>query len=214
MQQTKLKICGITTLADARYCAGAGVDYLGFIQYEKSPRYIPPQEAREIIEWLYGPESVGVFVNESASTINKIAEQTGFQVAQVHGDISTEEIAQIECKTIRALPVSEDTTTDDLRREMDAYQDAVDYFLLDTAKTGLYGGTGETFNWDVARELTANYPIFIAGGIHAGNVKQVVETLQPFAIDLSSSVESAPGQKDFDKLAEFFDECETWRVHE
>lgn len=214
MQHTRIKICGITTLADARYCAGAGVDYIGFVQYKQSPRYIPPGEAREIIEWLYGPESVGVFVNESASAINQAVADTGFHVAQVHGEMPAAEMASIECKTIRALSVSEQTSTEDLRREMDGYRDAVDYFLLDTAKAGLYGGTGEPFDWEVARALTDAYPLFIAGGIDAGNVNQVVDTLHPFAIDLSSGVESAPGIKDFDKLAAFFDACEAWRSQE
>lgn len=208
MSHTKLKICGITSLADARYCAGAGVDYLGFIQYPESPRYIEPFEAKEIIEWLYGPESVGVFVKESASSINQICAQAGFQVAQIHGGMSTEEIAEIEAKTIYSLSVSPDTTADDLRSEMDSYQDAVDFFLLDTAKAGLYGGTGETFNWEVARELTEAFPIFIAGGLHAGNIGDVIQQLHPYAIDLSSGVESAPGQKDFDKLADLFDTYE------
>ena len=69
----KVKICGITNLADARYCAGAGADYLGFIQYEKSPRYAAPKVAKEIIAWVYGPEPVGVFVNELAETVNEVA---------------------------------------------------------------------------------------------------------------------------------------------
>jgi phosphoribosylanthranilate isomerase len=214
MSQTKLKICGITTLADARYCAGAGADYLGFIQYDQSPRYIPPGEANEIIEWLYGPESVGVFVNERADTINQIVEQTGFHVAQIHGDMSPEEIATITCKSIRALAIKPETSTDDLRREMESYAESVDYFLLDTAKAGLYGGTGETFDWNVARELTDAFPIFIAGGLEAGNIGEVIRTLAPYAIDLSSSVESSPGVKDFDKLADLFEASEEFRVQE
>ncbi len=214
MSQTKLKICGITTLADARYCAGAGVDYLGFIQYEGSPRYIKPSEAREIIEWLYGPESVGVFVNERADVINRAVEETGFHVAQVHGDMSPEEIATIEAKSIRALGVSPDTTPEELRKELDRYTDAVDFFLLDTAKAGLFGGTGETFNWEIAQSLTADYPIFIAGGINADNLGQVIRTLSPFAVDLSSSVESSPGVKDFEKLADLFEAYDEFRVEE
>ena len=83
---TKLKICGITSLADARYCAGAGVDYLGFIQYKNSPRYVEPAQAKEIIGWLYGPEPVGVFVNETAVAINQVVGEVGFTHAQIHGE--------------------------------------------------------------------------------------------------------------------------------
>ncbi len=205
MSRPRIKICGITTLADARYCAGAGIEYLGFIQYKQSPRYVSPAEAKKIIGWLYGPEPVGVFVNEPADTVNKIVEDTGFQVAQLHGEMSPEELADIECKTIKALAVAEHTTVDVLQRQMDLYQDAVDYFLLDTAKAGMHGGTGETFNWEVARQLTQSYPIFVAGGINVNNIGEVIRTLQPFGVDLSSSVESSPGVKDFDKLADLFD---------
>lgn len=202
---TKLKICGITTLADARYCAGAGVDYLGFIQYVGSPRYIAPNEAKEIIEWLYGPEAVGVFVNESVEAINEAVEQTGFTMAQIHGDLPPSAFTDISCPTIKALSVHPDTTEADLRDEIMAYQDFADFFLLDTGKAGYWGGTGETFNWSMAQQLAADYDLFIAGGLNASNVYEVIETLNPYAIDLSSGVEESPGKKDFDKLGALFD---------
>ncbi|MEM8488723.1 MAG: phosphoribosylanthranilate isomerase [Bacteroidota bacterium] len=214
MSHTKIKICGITSLADARYCAGAGVDYLGFIQYPESPRYIPASEAKAIIEWLYGPETVGVFVNESAETVNRVVAETDFDVAQIHGQMLPDEIARISCKTIMALAVTEETTEAALRGQLATYEDAVDYFLLDTAKAGLYGGTGATFNWDIARNLTAEYPLFIAGGLGPDNIAEVITTLSPFAIDLSSSVESSPGEKDFDKLGELFDVYDAFRAPE
>lgn len=202
---TKLKICGITNLADARYCAGAGVDYLGFIQYEKSPRYIAPKNAKEIIEWLYGPQPVGVFVNADADHINTLADDIGFELVQLHGHEPTWICAEIEAPIIKAIHVEPNTTPDDLQFMMDSYVDVVDYFLLDTKKAGLWGGTGEAFNWDVAAEIAATYPFFLAGGITAENVADAITRTHPFGIDLSSSVESAPGQKDFDKLADFFD---------
>ena len=202
---TKLKICGITTLADARYCAGAGVDYLGFIQYPDSPRYITPDQAREIIGWLYGPEPVGVFVNETAERINEQAASTGFSLVQVHGDYEPAFFNAIEKPVIKAVSIHPHTTPEELAVHLDAFADEVDYFLLDTAKAGLWGGTGTTFNWDIARELTEKYPIFIAGGLNASNVQDVIESLHPYAVDLSSSVEESPGVKDFDRLADVFD---------
>ena len=97
---------------------------------------------------------------------------------------------------------------------MELYVDVVDFFLLDTAKAGLFGGTGETFNWEIARPLTENYPLFIAGGLNAENIGTVIQSLEPYAVDLSSSVESAPGVKDFDKLAALFDVFDAFRAQE
>ena len=202
---TKLKICGITTLADARYCAGAGVDYLGFIQYPQSPRYIEPEKAKEIIGWLYGPETVGVYVNESHDTVNASADATGFSIVQIHGDQPPEYFDEIDKPTIKAISISPGSTAKDLLVQLDNYAPAVDYFLLDTAKAGMWGGTGTTFDWQIALEATQKYPVFIAGGITGSNIREVVETLHPFAVDIASGVEESPGVKDFDKLADLFD---------
>lgn len=204
-EQTKVKICGITRLEDARFCAAAGVDYLGFIQYAGSPRYIESARAREIIEWVHGAKPVGVFVNESAETINRTAEETGFELVQLHGTEPPELCAEIEHPIIKAIPVVHDASAEQLRWLMEPYVEHVDYFLLDTHKTDLWGGTGESFNWRLARELGREYPIFLAGGISAENVEEAIRTMSPYTIDLSSSVESAPGIKDFDKLSAFFD---------
>lgn len=204
-QPTKLKICGITSLADARYCAGAGVDFLGFIQYAGSPRYIEPAQAKEIIGWLYGPEAVGVFVNETAQTINERASTVGFTYAQIHGEYEPSFFKEIDVPTIKAVSIHPHTTPDDLKAHLSQFAEVVDYFLLDTAKAGLWGGTGSTFNWDIAKEWVNQYQMFIAGGIDASNITQVIETLHPFAVDLASGVEESPGVKDFDKLAALFD---------
>lgn len=202
---TKLKICGITSLADARYCAGAGVDYLGFIQYPGSPRYIEPAQAKEIIGWLYGPEPVGVFVNETAEVINERVSTVGFTYAQIHGEYEPSFFKEITVPTIKAISIHPHTTSEELKDQLSRYAGSVDYFLLDTAKAGLWGGTGSTFDWDVAKELVQQYPMFIAGGIDASNINQVIEALHPYAVDLASGVEESPGVKDFDKLAALFD---------
>lgn len=200
-----VKICGITRLEDARFCAGAGADFLGFIQYEGSPRYIEPQQARQIIEWLYGPEPVGVFVNEDAETVNRIADEAGFTWVQLHGNEPPEVCAAIEKPVIKAFPVVHDASSDQLRPLLEPYREVADYFLLDTHKSNVWGGTGESFNWRLVRELSREFPILLAGGISAENVEEAVRTMRPAGVDLSSSVESAPGVKDFDKLADFFD---------
>ena len=201
----KLKICGITQLDDARYCAGAGADYLGFIQHEESPRYVDPGRAAEVIDWVHGPAPVGVFVNDDAEAINRTAEEAGFDLVQLHGNEPPEVCAEVERPVIKAVRVLHDASATQLRSLMEPYAAHVDFFLLDTHSTSLWGGTGESFNWRLARELSADFPLFLAGGIDAENVEEAVRTMQPYAVDLSSSLEAEPGKKDFDKMERFFD---------
>ncbi len=201
----RVKICGITRLEDARLCAALGADYLGFIQYPESPRYIDPRDAREIIQWLYGPKSVGVFVETPPEEINQIAALAGFDLVQVHGALTPEECAAIRFPVIKAIQVRHDASAEQLEALMEPFREVVAYFLLDTYHTDLWGGTGESFNWRVARELAARYPLFLAGGIRADNVVEAIQTMRPYAIDLSSGVEEAPGIKDADLLEVFFE---------
>jgi len=203
--RTKLKICGITDLADARYLAGEGVDYLGFVQHEDSPRYVVPSLVSDMLEWLYGPESVGVFVNKSAEEVNQIAATAGFDYVQLHGEESPETCRAVERPIIKAIRVRHDALSDQLRAIMERYDGLVEHFLLDTHNSSVWGGTGESFNWRLARELSTDYSIFLAGGIDADNIERAVKTMRPFAIDLSSGVESAPGVKSFEKVDAFLD---------
>ncbi|PEN12891.1 N-(5'-phosphoribosyl)anthranilate isomerase [Longibacter salinarum] len=203
--RTKLKICGITDLADARYLAGEGVDYLGFVQHEDSPRYVVPSLVSDMLEWLYGPESVGVFVNKSADEVNAIADTAGFDYVQLHGEESPETCKAIERPIIKAIRVRHDASSDQLRAIMERYEDLVDHFLLDTHNSSVWGGTGESFNWRLARDLSNEYSLFLAGGIDDSNVERAVKTMRPYAIDLSSGVESAPGQKSFEKVDAFLE---------
>lgn len=201
----KVKICGITNLEDARFCAAAGADFLGFIQYPESPRYVAPEVAREIIEWIHGPEKVGVFVNATPEAVNRAIEEVGFTMVQLHGTEPPAWCAQIDAPVIKAIHVVHDASAEQLRALMEPYQPWVAYFLLDTHKTNLWGGTGESFNWRVARELAADFPILLAGGIGVHNLQEAVRTMRPLGVDLSSSVEARPGKKDLDKLAHFFE---------
>lgn len=201
----KLKVCGIMELEDARYLAGAGVDYLGFIQHEDSPRYAPPSLARDIIEWVHGPKPVGVFVNTPADEVNASAGEAGFELVQLHGQEPPDLVAKIERPVIKALHVRHDASPEQLRSLFEQYDEVADYFLLDTYDSSVWGGTGESFNWRLAREFSSEYPIFLAGGIDADNVERAVKTMRPFAIDLSSSLELAPGEKSFEKIDAFMD---------
>lgn len=212
----RLKICGITTLEDARYCAAAGADYLGFIQYEASPRFIDPEMAGEIIDWVHGPEPVGVFVNAPADVVNRVSDRAGFGLVQLHGEEPAFEVAAVERPVIKALRIHADMTADSLRRLFREYEDVADYFLLDGYVDGMWGGTGMTFDWSIARGLVEEYRVFIAGGIGSSNVAKAVAELNPFAIDVSSSLEMEPGRKDFTRVDAFFEafEAAQMRQHE
>lgn len=201
----KLKICGITSLEDARFCAGGGADFLGFVQHRESPRYIAPRVAKGIIDWVYGAEPVGVFVNEDADAVNRACDEAGFAWAQLHGEEPPFVCQQVERPVIKALHVGPSTTADALRYQLLDYADAVDLFLLDTKQTGLWGGTGTPFDWDVAAALAEEFDFLLAGGIGPENLAEAVRRVGPYGIDLSSSVETAPGVKDFDALRRLFD---------
>lgn len=207
----EVKICGLTSLADARYCAGAGADYLGFVFHEASPRNVVPAVVKEIAEWLHGPEIVGVFVDRSPDDVNAIAAEAGLTMAQLHGDESPEACEEIDLPVIKAFRVRESDTATSLAERFDAYAGAVRAFLLDTYHPDQPGGTGTSFDWSIAAELASEYPIILSGGINAANVSKAVRSVLPLAVDLSSSVESAPGVKDFDLLSIFFDAFESLR---
>jgi phosphoribosylanthranilate isomerase len=205
LMRVQLKICGITRLEDARYCAAAGADYLGFIQYEASPRYVAPAQVAEILAWVYGPVAVGVFVDAPADAVNRTAEEVGFGFVQLHGDETPAACSEVERPLIKAVRVRPGDTADALRNRMDPYRPHVAYFLLDTHSASARGGTGRPFDWRVARDLARHYPLFLAGGLGTHNLAEAVRTVRPHGIDLSSSLEEAPGVKDVDKLAAFFD---------
>jgi phosphoribosylanthranilate isomerase len=201
---TKLKVCGITQLEDARYLAPLGVDYFGFVQYEDSPRYVDPSHVAEMLEWVHGPTPVGVFVNEGADAINAAADTAGFEMVQLHGEEPAYVCEAVERPVIKAIRVRHDAASDQLRAVFERYDDVVDYFLLDTHNSSTWGGTGESFNWRVARDLAGEYPIFLAGGLGADNVERAIRTMRPYAIDLSSGLEAdTPGEKSFAKIDAF-----------
>lgn len=202
---TRVKICGITRLEDARFCAAAGADFLGFVQHTGSPRFVEPALAREILAWVSGPTPVGVFVDESADAVNARCAEVGFRMAQLHGSETPETCAAVAVAVVKAIRVTHDASVEQVRALAQPYLGVVDFLLLDTHHTSLFGGTGESFNWRVARALAAEADVFLAGGISAANVAEAVQTMRPYAVDLSSSVEESPGVKSLDKLADFFD---------
>ena len=197
----RVKVCGITNLEDARASVEAGAYALGFNFYPKSPRYIEPVHAAEIIEQL--PESlltVGVFVNEPNNESLEVAARTArVGAVQLHGDETPSFCESLKgWFVIKALRVRDDFDPSE------ASQFETEAILLDSFSNRVFGGSGEVFDWDVARRTSAfAKKLFLAGGLNATNVRSAIEAVQPFAVDVCSGVESAPGRKDLGKLSAF-----------
>lgn len=193
----KLKVCGITNYEDAREAIDAGAEFLGFNFYAPSPRYIAPEAAREIIERL-PPEiiHVGVFVNEARpDVVHQKMMLSGVSVAQLHGD-EDEMYCRIvgASRVIKALRLGNKFDVESLT----GYPASA--FLIDAFDKKLYGGTGKTSNWDIAREIAQTANVFLAGGLTPENVGDAIRAVQPFAVDVNSGIESYPGRKDKAKL--------------
>src|SRR5450631_1471750 len=195
----KVKICGVTNVADALAAAEAGADMIGLNFYEKSPRHITLATAVEISRAL--PPfvlRVGVFVNPQEALVTRAIGECNLSLLQFHGDEAPELCTQFNLMSMKAIRVGDVESL----KQLANYQ--TDAFLLDAhSKSGL-GGTGETFNWDLAIEARKfNKPIFLAGGLTPENVAEAVRKVRPFAVDVSSGVESAPGKKDHAKVKAF-----------
>lgn len=213
--RTQVKICGITTLEDARFASGALADFLGFIFYSKSPRYVEPAKAGAIINWIEGPKKVGVFVNQPLDDVNRIAVQTGIDMVQLHGTESPEYCNLIDLPVIKAFHISDDNSPEELEKRIEPYRDGTDYFLFDSKSQNEWGGTGKTFNWNLIRKISGEQPFILAGGLNAENVENAIREVNPSVVDLSSGLEEAPGLKDFQKIEEFFDVMrEIWDLQE
>ncbi|MEX0646508.1 MAG: phosphoribosylanthranilate isomerase [Balneolaceae bacterium] len=204
-KRTRVKICGLTTLEDARFAAGALADYLGFIFYPDSPRYIEPARAGAIINWIEGPQKAGVFVNQPLDDVNSISRQTGIDMVQLHGTESPEYCSLIELPVIKVFHITENKTENDLKAEIEPFQESAAYFLFDTKTDEKWGGTGKTFDWNLLHDISMEKSFFLSGGLNAGNVQQAIQTVSPMGVDLSSGLEESPGLKDFDKVEHFFE---------
>jgi phosphoribosylanthranilate isomerase len=198
----RIKICGITNLKDALLAAALGADALGFIFYPPSPRALAPEAARDIIAQLPPfVTTVGVFVDEEAVTVRELAARVGLDWLQLHGQESPDYCRSLGRRVIKGFRIRDEKSLADLA----VYRDAVQALLLDTYKTGQTGGTGESFDWQLAREARQFGPIILAGGLTPVNVAQAIKTAQPQAVDVASGVEAAPGEKDAEKLRAFFE---------
>ena len=196
---TKVKICGITNPADAAVAIAAGADALGFIFCAKSPRFVPIATAAEIARAI--PPyvlRVGVFVNPAEEFVTEAIAACGLNLLQFHGDETPEFCTRFGLMSMKALRVRDAASLAQLA------QYHTDAFLLDAYSAKGLGGTGETFNWDLALEAKKmGRPVFLAGGLTPENVAAAVQQVRPFGVDVSSGVEVSPGKKDHAKVRAF-----------
>src|SRR5436190_2490676 len=200
MTMTLIKICGITNLDDALSAVDAGADALGFNFYPPSSRYIEPDAARRIIEQL--PNTilpVGVFVNESAEDVRVIAQDVGLRALQLHGEESPDYCRQLnDWFVIKTFAVKEGFD------EAATSQFEVNAIMLDASHKEFKGGTGQVIDWSIARRIRAQgRPLFLAGGLSPENVAVAIKTVEPYAVDSCSALESSPGKKDNDRVRAF-----------
>jgi phosphoribosylanthranilate isomerase len=196
----KVKICGITNIDDALYAAELDAAALGFIFVKSSPRYIAPRTAQKIIQEL--PPfivPVGIFVDVPQQEIIGVIEQTGIKCVQLHGNETPKQLAGFPVPVYKSFRVDSSFNLEILRR----YKGSA--YLLDTKISGELGGTGKTFDWEIAVKAKEYGHIILAGGLKPENIIEAVQIVQPYAVDVNSGVEQCPGKKDCGKLKLLFE---------
>jgi len=197
VERVKVKICGITNLEDALLAVKWGADALGFI-FAPSPRRVGVEVAKEIISHL--PPfiiTVGVFVNERRERVAEIAEYLHLHVLQFHGEETPQYCQGFPQKVIKSFRVKDEGILEVIPR----YR--VDAYLLDTYSPSSWGGTGKTFNWEIAKDAKRYGRIILSGGLNPDNVQEAIKVVSPYAIDVASGVEESLGKKDPEKLKSF-----------
>ena len=194
----EVKICGLTTVDDAVRCIEAGADSIGLNFWPRSPRYVDIPTAREIVQSLKDrAATVGVFVDFTPEQVREILQETGIQWAQLHGDEPPEWVAELLPMAYKAIGVKDGSAIELARRYPG------EHLLLDASVPGMPGGTGRTFDWDIAATVAKERKLTLAGGLNPDNVADAIQAVNPFRVDVASGVESAPGQKDQAKIQAF-----------
>jgi phosphoribosylanthranilate isomerase len=191
MTGTAVKICGVTSVAEAELCVEEGADAIGLNFYPRSSRYIDAGTARKIVEAVGGAAlTVGVFVDAGLDAIRQLQASTGVRCVQLHGDESPELLASLLPHAYKAVRVKDEGSVADARRY------GGEHILLDAYVPGEQGGTGHTFRWELAVPLARERRVTLAGGLRPENVAAAIHAVRPFCVDVASGVESRPGVKD------------------
>ena len=200
----QLKVCGLTKINQIQELISLNTDFLGFIFYEKSPRFVLNHLSLEEISEINHQGKVGVFVNESIEKIVKITEKTNLNFIQLHGDEDENFISKLrknldeKIKIIKVFRVGET-----FNFQFSVFNSLVDYFLFDTDSKA-FGGTGQTFDWQILNEIEIPIPYFLSGGISLENIHQLSTiNQQPLALDINSKFETEPGIKNLEKIKKF-----------
>lgn len=197
----KIKICGVTNVEDATWVANLGADYLGIVFAKDSKRKVSLEKAKEIANVI--PSyimKVGLFVNGEPKIVNKILDVCKLDILQFHGEESPDYCNQFKGRTeiIKAFRIKDEESL----AQIPQYD--CDFYLLDTFVEAEHGGTGITFNWDLALKVKEfGRPIFLAGGLNPGNVVEAIKKVEPFAVDVASGVEVSPRRKNVELMQEF-----------
>ncbi|HEX3129428.1 MAG TPA: phosphoribosylanthranilate isomerase [Thermoanaerobaculia bacterium] len=206
---TRVKVCGVVDPANARLAVEMGADFVGLNFYIRSPRYVDPDRAREIADAVHdaGARVVGVFVNLPAAEVEEISGRVGLDLLQFSGDESPETVAPFAGRAVKAFRTGGDPGAEQL-----AAWEGVWGWLFDAPHGTLYGGTGEGWSYEAVAGLAATRRVFLAGGLGPDNVRRAVEASRPFAVDVCSRVESAPGIKDPELLRRLFEEVRNAQI--
>lgn len=194
----EIKICGITLLEDAQKALILGADYIGFVFYEKSRRFIPPEQVKKFLDKLDMPfRAVGVFVNSDLRYIQEVIEYCKLYAVQLHGDEQPENYNSLKVPLWRTIKWTNDAWQPSLSK-WTAHR-----YVIDTFVEGIYGGSGIPSDWEKASELSRLYPVILAGGLNPFNVVEAIKIVKPVGVDVSSGVEISPGVKDIEKMQLF-----------
>ena len=206
----KLKICGLTKPDQIQELIELKTDFLGFIFYEKSPRYVLDHLSLNEISGIKHSGKVGVFVNETVENIAAVAENAALNYIQLHGDEDENYVTELrsklnsEIKIIKVIRIG-NQTTEELQKTIDHQPSAINFILFDTDSKA-FGGTGKTFDWQILNGLEITKPYFLSGGISLENIHQL-STInhQPFSLDINSKFETEPGVKDLQKIKQLYE---------
>jgi len=203
--RTRIKICGLTSLSDAIEAVHLGADALGFIFAQESPRRLDPEAACAITCHLPPLVTrVGVFKDQEPAWIREVVRSCSLHIVQLHGSESPRYCQTLGIDYFKAFRIKDERSLAAMQDYTDSLQGRA--FLLDAFVHGRAGGTGETFDWNLARTASTFGPIILSGGLHPGNVSQAIVQVRPFAVDTCSGVEEEPGKKDVERLRAFFDQ--------